>query len=287
MRDLKKELLDPSQIHRPDVPDFAEKKEFRNYGEDNELFDRVKKTYLDMHTNQTVAYVKEQHKKWLNFDTCQMTIMDAIEKLNELVDESDPDCDVPNAYHAYQTAEGIRRVHPDKDWFHFVGFIHDLGKLMNFYGQPQWSTVGDTFVVGCKPAKSIVYSEDTFDSNPDIKNPEYNTEFGIYQKNCGLENVIMSWGHDEYLYQVLKHNGTTIPEEGLYMIRFHSFYPWHTGQDYKHLTNEKDESMMTWVLEFNKFDLYTKDDNKLPDIEELKTYYKSLCDKYMPGILKW
>ena len=60
---MKKELLDPSQIHRPDVPDFAEKKEFRNYGEDNELFDRVKKTYLDMHTNQTVAYVKEQHKK--------------------------------------------------------------------------------------------------------------------------------------------------------------------------------------------------------------------------------
>ena len=60
-----------------------------------------------------------------------------------------------------------------KDWFHFVGFIHDLGKLMNFYGQPQWSTVGDTFVVGCKPAKSIVYSEDTFDNNPDVKDPRY------------------------------------------------------------------------------------------------------------------
>lgn len=78
----------------------------------------------------------------------------------------------------------------------------------------------------------------------------FSTEYGIYEKNCGLENVLMSWGHDEYLYQVLKHNGTTIPEEGLYMIRFHSFYPWHTGGDYKHLTNEKDESMMKWVLEF-------------------------------------
>ena len=60
----------------------------------------------------------------------------------------------------------------------------------------------------------------------------------------------MSWGHDEYLYQVLKHNGTGIPEEGLYMIRFHSFYPWHTGGDYKHLTSAKDESMMKWVNEF-------------------------------------
>ena len=79
---------------------------------------------------------------------------------------------------------------------------------------------------------------------------ELSTEYGIYKANCGLENVMMSWGHDEYLYQVLKHNGTTLPEEGLYMIRFHSFYPWHTGGDYKHLTNEKDESMMEWVNEF-------------------------------------
>ena len=44
---------------------------------------------------------------------------------------------------------------------------------MNFYGQPQWSTVGDTFVTGCKPAKSIVYSEDTFVDNPDVKDPRY------------------------------------------------------------------------------------------------------------------
>ena len=67
MKDLKKEekiLEDPSQIYRPDVPDYEEKtKDFRNYGEDNALFDRVKKTYLDMHTNQTVEYVQAMHKK--------------------------------------------------------------------------------------------------------------------------------------------------------------------------------------------------------------------------------
>ena len=67
MKDLKKEekvLEDPRQIYRPDVPDYEEKtKDFRNYGEDNALFDRVKKTYLDMHTNQTVEYVQSMHKK--------------------------------------------------------------------------------------------------------------------------------------------------------------------------------------------------------------------------------
>ena len=30
----------------------------------------------------------------------------------------------------------------------------------------------------------------------------YNNKLGIYKEGCGIENVIMSWGHDEYLYHV-------------------------------------------------------------------------------------
>lgn len=44
----------------------------------------------------------------------KMSAMEALELLDQLVDESDPDVDFPNSYHAYQTAEGIRRAHPDK-----------------------------------------------------------------------------------------------------------------------------------------------------------------------------
>ncbi|KAJ8967679.1 hypothetical protein NQ317_006441 [Molorchus minor] len=29
-----------------------------------------------------------------------------------------------------------------------------------------------------------------------------NTKYGIYKPNCGLDNLIMSWGHDEYLYRI-------------------------------------------------------------------------------------
>ena len=49
--------------------------------------------------------------------------------LNDLLDESDPDNDLPNIHHAFQTAEGVRRDHPDKDWFQLTGLIHDLGKV--------------------------------------------------------------------------------------------------------------------------------------------------------------
>lgn len=46
---------------------------------------------------------------------------------------------------------------------------------------------------------------------------------------------------------------------------------------------EKDHELMKWVLDFNKFDLYTKDQAGLsasPD--ELWPYYQSIIDKYFP-----
>ena len=43
-----------------------------------------------------------------------------------------------------------------------------------------------------------------------------------------------------------------------------------------------------WSFRFfsSKFDLYSKSD-QLPDIEELKPYYQSLIDKYVPGTVKF
>lgn len=68
-------------------------------------------------------------KDWLRFNKFKMTVKDALVKLNDLVDESDPDTNLPNIIHAFQTAESIREKHPDLDWFHLTGLIHDLGKV--------------------------------------------------------------------------------------------------------------------------------------------------------------
>lgn len=132
-------------------------------------------------------------KEWLRFDKFRMTVKEALTKLNDLVDESDPDTDLPNIVHAFQTAELIRKEHPDLDWFHLTGLIHDLGKVgiglnkqnprlfsvtiilqvMAFFGEPQWAVVGDTFPVGCAWAESIVYRDTSFEDNPDGKDPRY------------------------------------------------------------------------------------------------------------------
>lgn len=276
---------DPSLSYRPNLEENKKKEEYRNY-ESGDLIDRVFRTYKLMHTHQTLSFVQRKHAEWTSFSHSQMGMMEAIMSLDQLVDESDPDVDFPNSFHAFQTAEGIRRDHPDKDWFQLVGLIHDVGKIMALWDEPQWAVVGDTFPVGCKFQKNIVFRDNSFMDNPDENNPKYNTECGIYERNCGLDKVLMSWGHDEYLYRVLKFNNSSIPEEGLYMIRFHSFYPWHSHGDYTHLCNDKDLKMLPWVNEFNKYDLYTKTTD-LPDVEKLKPYYQSLIDKYCPGILKW
>ncbi|KAG9510663.1 Developmentally-regulated GTP-binding protein 1 [Fragariocoptes setiger] len=279
-------MLDPSEHFRPENKSIEE---FRCYSEDQDDYiqKRVRQTYRLMHTNQTVDFVTDRIARWTRFDHAELTIMEALVKLNALVDESDPDSDLPNIVHAFQTAERIRATHPKHDWFHLVGLIHDLGKVMALWGEEQWAVVGDTFPVGCAYADSIVYRKTSFESNPDLHNPRYNTKYGIYQPGCGLDNVLMSWGHDEYMYRVLKnHAACKIPEVGLRIIRLHSLYPWHRGGDYNYLCNDDDFEIMPWITEFNKFDLYTKS-APVPDIESLMPYYQSLIDKYIPGKLKW
>jgi len=266
----------------------------RDYSADNKRFDRVSNFYRTQHINQTFEFAKKQQAHFGRLDKKEMTIFEALSMLDEIVDESDPDADFAQIIHALQTGEACRKKYPNPefDWFWCTGFIHDLGKILahpKFGSQPQWCVVGDTFPVGCAYSDKCVYP-DTFAENPDFRHPVYSTKLGVYKQNCGLDNVTMSYGHDEYLYQVCVGNKCLLPEEALYVIRYHSFYPWHSGNAYTHLTNEKDQRMLRWVKEFQQCDLYSKSDKAedLPDVKTLKPMYEALCAKYFPTItLRW
>jgi len=204
------------------------KHEYRNYV-DSKRQEVISETYRLHHISQNFDFVQLMKKKHLNFDKGLMTVWEAIEKLDVLVDDSDPDADFPQIFHSMQTAEELRKQWPDLDWMHLVGLLHDVGKIMalpEFGEEPQWAVVGDTYPVGCRFSKKIVHSE-FLNENADSDNPSFNTEYGIYEPHCGMDNVHISWGHDEYMYQVCIRNKCTIPKEGLNMIRYHSFYPWH------------------------------------------------------------
>ena len=243
--------------------------------------ERVQETYRLNHTHQTVDFVRSKHKQYLPLRQIKMTMWEALEYLDAFVDDSDPDLGLSQIHHAIQTAEAIKRDgHPE--WLILVGLIHDAGKILYRFGEPQWAVVCDTFPVGCAFSDTIVYHE-LFKDNPDRVNAHYNSRHGIYKNCCGLEQVLMSWGHDEYLYHVVKNY---LPEQAQYIIRYHSFYPQHQHSAYDHLLSVYDQQMFDWVKLFNKYDLYSKEEVAV-DLEKLKPYYKALVEKYFPEPLQW
>ena len=241
----------------------------------------VKEFYRLNHRQQTLDFVQQKKREYLPLRKRQMGIWEAMEYLNTLVDDSDPDTDLSQIEHLLQTAEAIRAAgHPR--WFILTGLIHDLGKILCLFGEPQWCVVGDTFPVGCAFSDKIVFPE-FFAENPDSENPAYQSSCGIYPAGCGLDHVELSWGHDEYLYQVVKPH---LPESGLYMIRYHSFYAGHKERAYDHLMNEHDREMFGWVRAFNPYDLYSKAAAR-PNVAALRPFYEELIAEFFPRTLAW
>lgn len=263
----------------PELAGDKPKEAFRDYRA--EARPSVKEFYRLNHTYQTFDFVQEKKRQYLSLDRRRMGIWEAMEYLNTLVDDSDPDTDLSQLEHLLQAAEAVRRDgHPD--WFILTGLIHDLGKILCLWDEPQWAVVGDTFPVGCAYSDKIVFPE-FFSENSDSKVARYQTRNGVYEEGCGLDNVHISWGHDEYLYYVVK---DYLPTEALYMIRYHSFYAAHREGAYDHLMNDTDRAMLDWVRKFNPYDLYSKSEAP-PDVKTLKPYYQELIAKYFPAELNW
>jgi len=237
--------------------------QFRQY--DATATPGVAEFYRLNHQFQTYDYVMAKEKEYFGLNKGMKSIWEAAEFLNTLVDDSDPDTDLTQIEHLLQTSEAIRKDgHPR--WFVLTGFIHDLGKVLCLWGEPQWGVVGDNFA-----------------ANPDTHNPLYQTKYGIYEPNCGLANVHLSFGHDGYIGEVMKNY---MPEESLYMLRYHSFYAAHRHGAYRHLMSGHDIEMLEWVNKFNVYDLYSKGHTK-PDLKELKPYYDDLFAEFFPEKIAW
>ena len=255
------------------------REQFRDY--DSDARPSVREFYRLNHQGQTLEFVRRKRKEHLGLNRCEMGIWEMAEYFNQLVDDSDPDTDISQLGHLLQTSEQILRDGRPR-WFILAGLIHDLGKVLSLFGEPQWAVVGDTFPVGCTFSDKIVFPE-YFDANPDRQDEKLSMRLGIYEQNCGLDQVLMSWGHDKYIYHVTKNY---LPLEAQYMLRYHSFYPWHTAGEYEYLTNEQDREMLKWVQVFNQYDLYTKS-HEAPDEKKLRPFYEGLIAEFFPAKLRW
>ena len=269
---------------------IAQTNSYRKYSIDNSLSENqkqkiiiIRETYRKQRKNINYSFNQYLIKKYCFFDKKE-DFWNLFSKLDDIVDLSDPDTSLPNSIHALQTAEAIRKDnHPD--WMVLCGLIHDFGKIIYINGcdedgtskTTQWSIVGDTFITGTRIPDEIVLSEFN-EENFDHKN-----KVNLYINNCGLDSCSVSFGHDEYMYRLLIANNHSLPREAEYIIRYHSLYAWHnTKNSYEHLESDDDIKYKEIVKTFNKYDLYSKDDdNIIKWTPELKEYYSSLVKKYI------
>jgi inositol oxygenase len=252
---------------------------FRDY--EAESAARARAFYAEHNARLTLAFTQEKEAEFLPPRRLRAGLWGVMERLETVVDESDPDTDLPQIVHAFQTAEALRKA-GKPDWLVLVGLVHDMGKLLCLFGEPQWAVVGDTFPVGCAFSDAIVESA-AFERNPDRADPLLSTASGIYEAGCGLGAVHFCWGHDEYIAGVL---GPHLGEEAAYILRLHSFYAGHSHGAYGELFDERDRRWMPRVREFSTFDLYSKG-ARLPDIEGLRPRYEDLASAFLPDVLDW
>ena len=96
---------------------------FRDYTQD---LPEVIECYKDQRKNQTLEYHNYTIKKYCKFKN-KSSFWDLFDKLSIFVDLSDPDTNLTNHQHLFQTAEAIRKDGLP-EWLQFVGLIHDLAK---------------------------------------------------------------------------------------------------------------------------------------------------------------
>ena len=289
---------------------------FRNY----EKGTKIAKIYEKMLTRQTFSYSTSMKLMFNKPPYIYSDVQSMMNRLLSIVDESDPDTKESQSLHCYQTAESLQQKiistnfnkitirslfnsewnnsladryptyiyelysHIDQwDWLPLTGYIHDLGKIMmlpEFGELDQWSVVGDTFPIRSKINPNYPFYEYGLD-NKDLIVEDY-------QNRCGFNNVLFSWGHDEYLAQVLERNNTQLPPESIYLIRYHSFYSWHSPRNgirgYTHLANNYDWNMLPLLKLFSQSDLYSKKSSeRLLQLNELSSKYNRLISKYIPN----
>ena len=87
-------------------PGEKAKQDYRNY--ESPTRDTVREFYRENHRLQTYDFVQRKRDDFLGLDRTEMSVFEALDFLNTLVDDSDPDIELDQLQHLLQTSEAIR-----------------------------------------------------------------------------------------------------------------------------------------------------------------------------------
>jgi inositol oxygenase len=164
----------------------------------------------------------------------------------------------------------------EPDWFVLACLMQHFGKAYAFLGgvdrdgtskKVNWGLFGESFVLGHPTTQMTRYVE------------------SIYESGCGLSSVTVSFGHAELLYRVLarmrKNRRCNLPDEALFVLRFHSLLSWHSNEEYVDLEDATDVAFKPSIQRFHEVTRETR--RELQDAAVHQPKFDELVFKYFPG----
>lgn len=242
---------------------------------------RERAVYSALYSGQTVRYCEARRREYSRLVGGHATVLRSLRALDGVHDPSDPDTSLPNSEHAYQAARRARALRPYDTSLQVAALVHDIGKVLFSHGHAAWEVVGDTFVLG----EPLPRSAPCYELAP--RRVRHPPPAAANRDGCGLDAVVVSWGHDEYMFRVLMQNAHlhTLPQRYCDAIRYHSLYPWHSAGAYRRLMGPGDAETLELVTALNQCDLYSKSDGVVSQGD--RAYFDALLASVFPEPLAW
>jgi hypothetical protein len=203
----------------------------------------------------------------------RMSVWDAFDLISGFVDTSFGGPSTSPIHHAFQTAETLRCTGA-ADWLVVVGLIHDLGVVLSVLRpddgtapDSQWALTGETEVLAgpARPARPAPTAP------------------------TGLDACVVSFGHAEYLYQVLRRSpGVCLPELAFRVVRYHELAAFRDGRLLE-LEDAADRHARPVMRAFAAADNHRRPVVAISaaSVAKLRDRYAALVETWLPEELRW
>lgn len=210
-------------------------------------FNAQAKLIHEKHRSQKVEDVALLNDKYLRGSYIfhkPISIWDAIEKLGMVSDPTDKELYAVSQWvHTLQVIEGMELAGIKDEQVYLAAWLHDLGKLLLLTNEDPANIVCDNFIISGKTG-------------------------------VGLDNCVVNWNHDEWVYLRLKN---IVNDEIAWLVRYHSV----NLQSCMSYFDQKDRRYAEKYLDmFRRFDKGTKSLHNIPKIDIDK--HRRLIEKHLP-----
>jgi len=211
-------------------------------------FNRYNAAKIHMiHNSQTIIQSNELKQKYESPILGKIMIWDLIWILRQCIDESDGNLKgINQLQHVLQVVEELKNNNCfDDDILFTAAITHDLGKLITVILPDE------------DPANVMCLNKVLSSSGP----------------GCGLDNCIIQYNHDEFIYSRIK---DYVPYEVSWIVRYHSL-----NKKYDEYMNDNDIYLWNkYMIMFRKCDLYTKKADDVVNITKLYEYKNRIMDLF-------